>query len=72
MRGRTLGLLVLGTALALWSFATRAQLIDSDPCRSGCYEAYDNCIDACTVEDSPIACGQTCQDRLDGCLEECG
>jgi len=64
---------LLGAAclVAIWSFATGAQVIDSTPCQKSCYEQKSLCISACGTETNPVECEARCHDQLADCLKQC-
>ncbi len=62
---------LVATVLAVGSFATRAQVIDSTPCQGSCYEQKAECVDACGAHPDPIECEEGCDDTLLDCLKEC-
>ncbi len=57
--------------VAMWSFATGAQVIDSTPCRKSCYEQKSVCISARGTETNPLECEARCHDQLADCLKQC-
>ncbi len=62
---------LVATVLAIGSFATRAQVIDSTPCQRSCYEQKAECVSACGTHPNPIECEESCHDQLQDCLKEC-
>ncbi len=64
-------LLAAASLVAIWSFATGAQVIDSTPCQKSCYEQKSACISACGTETNPVECEARCDDQLADCLQQC-
>ena len=57
--------------VAIWSFATWAQVIDSTPCQKSCDEQKSMCVSACGTESNPIECEERCNDQLADSLRQC-
>jgi len=57
--------------VAIWSFATSAQVIDATPCQKSCYEQHSACVSACGAHDNPIECEARCDDQFEDCDAEC-
>ncbi len=66
-----IALLSAACLVAIWSFATWAQVIDSTPCQKSCYEQKSMCVSACGTEGNPIECEEQCDDQLADCLRQC-
>jgi len=64
-------LLATAWLVAMWSFATSAQVIDSSPCQESCYEQKSVCVSACGTESNPVECETQCHDQLVDCLRQC-
>jgi hypothetical protein len=64
-------LLAVACLVAMWSFVTWAQVIDSTPCQASCYEQKSECISACGAERNPVECEERCDDQLADCLQQC-
>jgi hypothetical protein len=64
-------LLAMACLAAIWSFATSAQIIDSDACQKACYEEQTDCETACGEHTNPVECEGRCEDQLEDCLERC-
>jgi hypothetical protein len=72
MRGSILVTLLAAACLvAIWTFATGAQVIDATPCEKACYEQESDCVTACGEDTDPVECEGRCEDQLDDCLEQC-
>jgi hypothetical protein len=70
-RSVLVALLAAACLVAIWGFASWAQVIDSTPCEASCYEQKSVCVSACGTHVNPVECEARCDDALDECLEQC-
>jgi hypothetical protein len=63
--------LAVACLVAIWSFATWAQVIDSTPCQKSCYDQKSLCVSECGTHNNPVECEARCDDQLADCLREC-
>lgn len=65
------GLLVACASLAVWAFASQAQVIDTDACQKSCYDVHSDCVDSCSDGNDPVECESSCDEQLQDCLSDC-
>ena len=66
-----MGVLLAVCALAIWTFASQAQVIDADSCERTCNRDHAACVDACGNGDNPVECDGQCNRDWQDCLHEC-
>jgi hypothetical protein len=73
MKKTILGVLLsIACGLAIWTFASPAQVIDASPCEKSCDHQHAVCIGVCGEQDNPVECESGCNDDFQDCLDDCG